>query len=491
MTIETGKIVPRFDPDRLPNIDVHKERRGPRPMAWDRDKQATRLLLNNMLAHEGEIKQTQQRIIKIANRVKYDRLPYASVIGTPIDVETESLHDILQTITSLGESTRKVPGPHLLVVDLNYTGDERREEDRLQRNHERSLVIADAIADALEEKDIEVVVAEDHMPAGTTITQVRNRLLKTAAGYMWSRVGGIDKSRDYFIHNVPFVMIDGGDTVVAEDALSTTIDRLNDDMSVFVNGRVRFTGGVMALSPEELQERDTNSKLIYLVEILRREMFEHLPPETSRGYLPETWLAAKIGVLINLGAFNERSAENESYFAQFAAIEALRKQYGTKKPADEATPAITYADPYISKTVAGRIESLVRYESFAVNTANRSIESMVHKYGRGALIGFDQGLEYEMFTRSTRGSEGRQESEWERVQTFPFLDAVYSYFRDCGGEMRMEDLRACNNLLKTLFPPSEDALFTLDSLRDDSSFWIPEYVEKARRERMKAELVRA
>ncbi|MEK7152680.1 MAG: hypothetical protein AAB834_01925, partial [Patescibacteria group bacterium] len=115
--------------------------------------------------------------------------------------------------------------------------------------------------------------------------------------------------------------------------------------------------------------------------------------------------------------------------------------------------------------------SLVRYEEYSVETSARGVEGTVREWGAKALVGFDQGTLYTLWAHQDKTLQQRRHgSTTSPEEVAPLLDAIYSYFRDCGGQLRIEDLRGFNELLNQLIRPA-----------DPNALWVPTFVPQAAR----------
>ncbi len=477
-----------FDPDENPWIDVDRERSDPRRTILKREtatREAEARMRELYLSHKKTIDRNMGLAYPFDHRM-YAAEGYAAAILLPIRVETETIESIQPTLESILATCHQLPRPTLVLAWLNYQlPDERRDQKAIALMQSRSKVMGEYIKSVLEvddndDKAVDASFAIEQLPPGATIPQIRNNMGLTIAG--WCRAEDA-RSRSFIglpmAHDFPFVWWDA-DMVLGENALPIATDALARDSAIFVYGNLEYTGGVMKKPIAEVAHEETNSKLLYLTETMRRKMFHHLPPTVPRGYLPENGLAMKLGPFMTLGMCNSYAKDNETYWLEVAAREALRPWYDVSTyrpvPRTHGEPNMPpYPAPYISNHIANKITSPVRYEPYMVRSSIRGVEARIRRYGRHALIGFDQDqgdTPYRLWSHEVlERPDPIKEQELSLVETMPLLNAIYSYFRDCGGQLFGEDLHELNDLMIRFFKPDAKDLIV----------WLPSYVSKEKR----------
>ncbi|HWY80235.1 MAG TPA: hypothetical protein VNW29_07800 [Candidatus Sulfotelmatobacter sp.] len=385
-------------------------------------------------------------------------LSYAAVVTVPIDAMTETVDGIIPTFSSLTTAASLSSLPTYLLVNTNYTGDERRQKAKLTEDDQNAQLIENAIARTVAGGNIELAFVKDHLPEGTTISQIRQRMILTAARDLYRKPLGTNYSdnsvpvwnqKEEVLYRLPLFTFDA-DSVLAVEALEKGSEILGRNGALFVNGTHHYTGGVMELTPDQVTQRTTNEKFIYITEMMRRKMFDHLPSSSYRGYLLENGLGSKLGALVTLGGINPYSAQNESFFLLEAANQAL-DNYGNSLPNNiEETPA---SIPYLHKNIAGELEQLVYYAPYVINTSARGIEATVDIKGLEALVGIDQGFDYRMWTDIAKSQwQSKGEIEYSSNTLVHLLNSIYSYFKEQGGQLFVEDAYQLKQLLRRFFP---------------------------------------
>ncbi|HSX07455.1 MAG TPA: hypothetical protein VLG11_01025 [Candidatus Saccharimonadales bacterium] len=475
-----------FDPDHLPSINVCADRHE-QPDIWtmregDADKGACIRLQRYYIANRSSLAENHLKVSNPYpphnNALSKREQPDAFTV-IPTGVEQESVESIVPTLESIKSAAANLNGPLLLLPWLNFQADMRRgnPSQLFSKAYKMAGAILDIYPPGSSDHNVEVQVGIDHMPAGSTISRARNNAAQAGFAALWPRYAAQPEVAETLeanwqhkilnLHNLPFYEIDA-DTVIGEDFFTKSNTVFEHDKAVFTNGRVRYAGPIMDLAPAEFQTRGEHARFIYITETLRRLMFEHLPPTTHRGYTPETGWGKKFGAPFTLGGFEVRSHQNESFFMEMAARSAWDGWYDTStyKPMPRgACPNFTMTDPYLNYNIAARIESMVRYVDTRVDTSIGGIVKTVNERGPLALIAFDQGDDYTMRTAEARPAV--PEVDLSIPERRLLLDSIYSYFKDCNGELLAEDINHFNETLAQVLGPFQENLF-----------WAPTYINK-------------
>jgi hypothetical protein len=495
-------------PGFYPQLDVLHERRRPSSSLYSSlsfDPNADKSFIRYIQGASSRVDQRMGQVVYQHRKDYWMVNPYSVITGVPISVATERSESIEPTISSLTRAARSVDQA-LLIVNLNYTGDKRNDRQSLAELRVKAEDMQRDIIDMIPvDGNTDLAVAIDYRPAGATWPYIRTALHDTALGFTdYYSVIGIrhNHHKNKRRHDTPYLQVDG-DTTVSEDVLRTVHDVLKNNKAVFVNGTLHYTGGIMEKSPREVAASSisTNDKLLYFAEHLRRRMFDHLPPVSLRGYLPEFGLGVKLGVISTFGGYEDHSSQNESLFLQVKAIEALREHWPTKMEKTErefpeacidsaiatsdGLEGLVYYAPYDEKTSSG----------YLVESSIRGIDANIKKYGRNGLVAWDQGSHYITFADFQESSlTSRQEPELTLQQALQFVNNIYSSFMDFGGELKIQDLHgnkdrpvsaliylaaeemSLEELLNVLFQKSNETLL----------FWRPKYIEKENRPKIAA-----
>ncbi len=417
-----------------PFLDVHRDR--PRPTDdGGRIKSVTQSKLTRyLLRNATRIEKARQNVV--SPELIRTLVHYAAVVSTPIGVETEQSEGIQPTVASIIAAAGQVDNPVIFIPYFNFTAGKRNELKKIAKLETDAKRMGTDILDMMPKgSNVQLQTVINYEPPGTTWPQRRIHMSDVTLGTLdenvWQSVFQ-HEGKWRIIHNTPYLQIDA-DTTVSEDTIATVADVLKDDQAIFVNGTMHYTGSIMDKAPKEVAGKDTNAKLIYFAEIMRRRMFDHLPPVSLRGYLPEFGLAMKAGVLATLEGYEELDPQNESYFLQLAAMEAIEEQWGKK------TQDRNYPDAYLDGNIAKRINGLVYYAPYAVDSSIRGIEANVTRHGRNALVQFDQGQEYITWSDFVQNPSKKHEPELTAKQAVPLIHAIYSAFKDRGGTLPQED----------------------------------------------------
>lgn len=415
-----------------PFLDVLRERRPPYESGGI-SKETQSKLVRYFLSNATRIAQVRRNIVSL--ELTRTRVPYAAVVGIPIGVETEQSETIQPAVASVITSASQVDRPTILIPYLNFTAGKRNEQSKIARLHHSAKQMGKDIGEMIPKgSNVELQTVITHEPSGTTWPQRRTGMSDVALGTLddtiWQSVFAERKWTQ--IHNTPYLQIDA-DTTIGEDTIATIADVLKEDEAIFVNGTMHYTGSLMNEKPVTVAQKGTNAKLIYFSEIMRRRMFDHLPSISLRGYLPDFGIAMKAGVLATLGGYEELDPQNESYFLQIAAMEAVGRSWGRTMLEQN------YPNAHIDSTIAKRINGLVYYAPYEVNSSIRGIEANVARYGRSALVEFDQGENYITWTDFVQNPSKKQELELTAKEALPLIHAIYSAFKDRGGKPLQED----------------------------------------------------
>jgi hypothetical protein len=386
----------------------------------------------------------------------------------------EPTERVVASAVSLGKAADTLNDPLYYIPWLNFTADPRREQGEIARAKKKAKDMENAIQDSLKGFNIVPNTAFDHLPYGTTIAGIRQRMLLGALGIF---VKGADSPLkvDHIIRR-PYLSVDA-DTTISENALVTIKESLELDHALFVSGNLRYVGGIMDKDIGTIKQEPKEMRLLYAVELMRRQMLNSLPPTWRRGYLPETGMATTLSVLASLGGFNVHSKDNESYWLEAAAEKATKDRLKshqrrsrrplTQREIDAQRPALLIADFY-----GLSLESITRYENYSIDTSVEGIESQVRKHGAAATVAFDQGSDYAMRTQfEQQASSGTGHSRPD-FPTHLILNAAYSYYKLCGGELTVEGQLALNELINDL------RLVESDELTPGQLAWVPQYLAK-------------
>jgi hypothetical protein len=394
----------------------------------------------------SEVGKNLQKII--SEPLKSFKTPYAAIVSMPIKLETEVTGDMQGPIRSLVDAAAQVSDHVVFIPYLNSTVRSRRnQQDEIKAlnraANERAHDIADMIPSG---SNLLLQTAAEHERPGTSWIQRRSAMFNIALSVLHRDVGYFDgiKGKWKAMHNTPYLQVDG-DTRVGSDALKTIAQVLGNDDAIFVNGTLHYTGGVMEKSPAEVAapSTSTNDKLLYFVEHLRRRMFDALSPISKRGYLSDFGLAVDFGVLATLGGYNELDEQNESYYLQWAAMDARAHQLG-----EIGEDEMHYPDAYIDPVIARRVNGLVYYApresddgfSYPLDSSIRGIEANVSQFGRNALVNYDDGKDYITYTDFVLSdSPSKREPEPTLDELLALVNSVYSSFIDKGGKHPAED----------------------------------------------------
>jgi hypothetical protein len=479
----TPENVEYFDPDMLPELDIFAARNYEgRPASWLAQKAEHTRFEHFYATNQEDITGNLGRLLMgDALDATARQISYRGGICVPIG-EKETIKTIEPTFDSIRATTSDAREPVLVLAWLNYSVDRRRDVARLADLRFSAMNMAVRIEELMAGDPADTVRARtaiviDELREGEPrISGIRQSQLLTMAGLSrrQSRRFSDDPDVAYVRPEDFAIMFCDADSELSSNAWGAARESLLAVGSLFVNGTLHYTGGVFDMSPAELAMGTADDKLTYLTEMLRRAMIDHLPATANRGYLPETGLAAKLGVLVTLGGFNTQALDNESYWLQRAAVNALKPYYayrphprGTSESASESESASL---PYVNGAIADRIQSIARYEKYLVRSSGRGIEHRVRSLGRNALVGFDQNqhLPYRLWSHMNTGAPvAHRDEPFTTQEACLLLDAVYSYFKDYGGQLRVEDIRGFNALLGQV-------------LRADAPCqpWLPMYIPK-------------
>ncbi|HSX08836.1 MAG TPA: hypothetical protein VLF93_01660 [Candidatus Saccharimonadales bacterium] len=394
----------------------------------------------------SRVKGSRQKII--SPPLREPNVPFIAIVGMPVKVGVEPSGNVEQAVLSLVDAAAQVDHPVVLVSYLNDTVRSRRNqlaEIALfdARSQQQARDIAEMIPSG---SNLLLQTATEHELPNTTWLQRRDAMFGVGLSVLDMYIkyvpsGNYNSSgipgKWIIMHNTPYLQVDA-DTKVSSNAIKTVGKVLGEDEAIFVNGTLHYTGGVMELSPVEVARGDTNSRLLYFAEILRRRMLDTLPPISMRGYLSEFGSATQSGVLATLGGYKELDEQNESWYTQIAAMEARAFQLGQIRK-DE----MQYPEAYIDPVIGRRVNGLVYYaprEEYAVDSLIRGIDANMKRFGRNALVDYDQGKKYITWTDFvTSDSQSVSEPEPTLDELLTLINSVYSSFKDRGGKYPEED----------------------------------------------------
>lgn len=423
----------RIEAGKYPFINVSKTRRD--TIHVKEDPEVTRRVASYLSRIRSRIADSSKSVaFSNANGAWLNGC--TAFVAIPIGVDTETSEGIAPTFRSLKAAADQANDTVILIPYLNYTGDLRNDPSLLQERERKAKTMATDIRDMVEGGNVQLQTVVKHVSTGTTWPQLRTAMSDSAFSVIHNphlRYHQRAEKNWKLIQETPYLQVDA-DTQLGPNAISTAARLLQENKAVFVNGTLHYTGGIMEDRPVDVAKKDTTSRLLYFIEHMRRRMFDHLPPVSLRGYLPDFGLGMKLGSFATIGGFEERSPQNESYFLQIAAIEALYRQWGYT--IDEPN----YPDAYIDKKIAMEIEGLVYYAPYAVDSSIRGIEANARKFGRNALIPYDQGSHYITWTDyEASGAQQKVEPEPSTEELLLLINSAYSAFKDNGGVLRAED----------------------------------------------------
>lgn len=479
-----------FDPDRIPTINGdmldmrqhvgRQTRRQGLSLQWKEDKQ------DHIKAYTDALRNPiNENLGRLSLSAPLDD-ETLGIISMLVAVQSEKPADLEATFSSLERTidTSYSDGSlsqALVMPWLNYTADPRREHLRSEELRSTAQAIAKRAISTFTHDDpryskTKVAAGIHQTPRGTTISQLRNCALQATLGVLEQKVTSE--------MDVPYVLLDA-DTTLSTNALTAIKEALDKGKSLFVTGTLHHVGGVMDLPLDRLYFADTGSKMLYITEMLRRTMLDHLPPHAPRGYPAESGLAMRLDTLVNLGGYDVKIHNNESYDLLSKAERALTVWFdpstfrntteprsGAKVPDHKPFP-----EPYVNLESAERITSLVQYADYIISTSIRGYETAIRRHGIQVLGRFDQGFEYELYTHTPEADhEGPLSTEPLSLEkAIELLNRSYSYFEDCGGVLLAKDLGNIERLIYMCFAeryadaPSPYAV------------WRPEYIPKEQR----------
>lgn len=472
-------------PDELPQIDIDKERSGN-----TRNIDPYRELAAGKLAHYMHTLSEAHPLAqtKLADIPSLSNSRLAGIVAMPVRIGREPLEGVQETVQSIQEAAKEIGGNVLLLADFNYTVKERRQKEQAEAIRDQARAMQAGIEEVVaqgKQAPLGLVVVHHETHEGATISLTRQRQFNTA---LWLLKNDRSRNRiDYgrsltterallAAYDIPYMTCDA-DSPLSNNALAAAFETLGQDKALLASGKLRYKGQIIDTTPEQARYLIPDQRLIYITEVLRRKMFDHLEATAFRGYVPESGLAMKLGVVASLNGYETRDTDNESYWLQVRAIKALRQVYNPTlafhalHPRSEAISLDDMGDqPFVDFAIARRLESLVRYDDYLIQASERGIPEMVKQRGRMALAGFDQGDDYQMWTHLTpTGREAFNDAEPSEGELHALLNAIYSYQVDSGGRIVAHELHAYNDLLRQLFPRNH-------------MMWLPQYVDKTERQ---------
>ncbi|HSX32979.1 MAG TPA: hypothetical protein VLF91_01435 [Candidatus Saccharimonadales bacterium] len=407
------------------------------------------------------------------------RLPFLA-IGVPIAVGTETAEAITPTYESIRTAIKEVENPVLVVSWLNWkgAGNLRREPAVSRALQTKAQQLGEHILDILGSDRPETAIAIAHDPHAPSsrgrphMSRLRYDMANGVTGRILPLYRGAEKQR---LHDALYLEVDA-DSTISPDTLGIIDQELSRDNAVFLGASLHYTGGIMDASMNQLKDAAQPLQLLYVTEMMRRAMLDNLPAGAFRGYLSETGLALKLGSLLTLGNFRTDTLDDESFWLQTGAIEALDRWYdvdsyalqqGAYPRTSIRLPQAAPLDrPYISGRTADRISDFVKYPGYEVKTSILGIQRMVERWGPAALVAFDQGPHYTL--RASAGESPASTVVWPvlpREEVHFLLDSIYSYFKDCGGRLEAADLRGLHQLIDFCVQPEPN-----------QPVWLPTYI---------------
>jgi hypothetical protein len=128
----------------------------------------------------------------------------------------------------------------------------------------------------------------------------------------------------------------------------------------------------------------------------------------------------------------------------------------------------------ISEFRGQTLDSITRYEGYSIDTSFEGVERTVRRLGMAAVVTFDQGANYTLRTQPDR-SIVNTDYHWPDFPVHFIMDAAYSYYVDCGGELTIGGLLTMNELINNL------QLIDDKELIPGRLAWTPQYVRKEER----------
>lgn len=470
-----------FDPDKLPVISTAAIRQMDN-FNWngmDRDElsgvAAYKRMYDKITDLKPEIRMAEQNILgtnvpeQVRRHYNYVRRRYDYVVVTAIGLDsgTDTIESIRPTMESVRESCLEFGETAAFFALLNYSGDARRQQKRLQEHRAYARTMAAELLRIFPsgvDGGPDFTVAGLKKPAGHKISNLRQNELELALSGLLQHGQGrsIASGASASLYHLPIVFVDS-DTTFEREALGEVVEATRTGQSMFASGRFEYVGGIMDLPLDRVTEEGSHRRMLYLTEVLRRMMFAKLPSHEFSSYLPEAFMAMKLGNLLNLGGFNTGESDNESYWLQKATEKAHGQRmdpskyrtFGPRGVRLEAE-AIAPGDPYLSIPVALKLQYMTHYTDSIIKTSIAGIEHMVNTEGAYSLTSFDQGADYAQRTMRSFvdqsaprycGPPLTREQEWE------LLDAIYAYFRSVGGQLPVAELKPFNDLVKHLLVP--------------------------------------
>lgn len=463
------------DPDRLPYIGPEELRNirvsGMLPGFYDTKNKYEAQGAHNFIQEQGS---AIRAIFESAGlRLGKRGDEWSSIATTPVDVLAEPIEQVAITAASIGKVADKMDRPLQYLPWLNFVADRRREQAKISQAQKKADDIKQAIQDVLTGHNVIVAPALDHLPHGTTIAGIRQRMLLGALGVIIYR----QRTPSQHVYSplcLPYLSLDA-DTTIDDHALAIAEESLMTDRALFVSGNLRYMGGVMDKDLEAMRQETKEMRLLYAVEHMRRHMLNALPPTRQRGYLPETGMVTTLSILANLGGYNVHAENNESYWLEAAAEEATnayrrRPLHSRSLPTPEearAQPAI-----FISDLRGQTLESITRYEDYFIDTSIEGVERGVRRFGAAAIVAFDQGATYTMRTQYDKITPLSVDHPPTDFPSHLIMSAAYSYYKLCGGELTVEGLLAMNELIRGLH------LVEDNELMPGQLAWTPRYLAK-------------
>jgi hypothetical protein len=401
--------------------------------------------------------------------------PPNMVIGVPIEVANADPYAIVPTFASIRTAAEQLDRRVLVVAWPNWdVPHARREPDQLRKREKVAKLCAEAALETLDPQhsNVHVLVGYDPMITEQYIAMVRHRMSLAIAGVLKPWLNTLRQGVKA-LHDIPYMQLDD-DTVIAPSSLKQAALTIHRDRALFVNGTLHYVGPLMEKTLAELQNTPQDQRLLYVTEKLRRDMLDHLPPEASRGYLPEAGLTMKLGALLTLG-IETKTNNDESYWLRRHAQLALDNNYDVSRFVTVGLPRTSYMHPpqpsagapFLSPLLARKLERFIRYEDYLVETSISGISRMIEHHGVQGAIDFDQGPQYAL--RSQPEMLGPHSEPWQELShagAVQYLNMMYSYFADCGGKLLAEHLSYYDSLLDVIAHREDASLYS----------WRPTYI---------------
>jgi len=374
------------------------------------------------------------------------------VVAMPVKSMPENPEDIVPTLRSIDAAadhlrSRRHGRAVLLVVWSNYAiaNDRRQEPDEIARHEALSDAYFRTAAHELEKSNVAVKLVTDRVRPNTSISVIRNRMAAALLDIYCQEY----KMSGELVARTPLIMVDADTTFdPLPDPFGEAVELHRRGKAVLATGNLRYDGELLATAPDNLRLLENSDlRLLYIAEHLRRAMFGHQKPNARRGYFPEQYMSIALGELYGLGGFNTYDKHNESYHLRKAAAIAIA----------ETINGHPSSGGQVHPDLAWRADGITHYGGFEVSTDSVALVRLVELYGIDAILQFDEGPRYVM-----RTSDAPQAMPPHRRRSIETWDAaaqaltqIYEYFAANGGYFDTpslgQDLRRISDMLHSAF----------------------------------------